>query len=93
MNLITKVLFILSILLLIPSKNDAQSYVPGYKESGLASYYSDKFIGKKTASGEIYSKTEFTAAHRKLPFNTLVRVTNTRNGKWIYVRINDRGPF
>jgi rare lipoprotein A len=49
--------------------------------------------GGMTASGEIFSPAKFTAAHRTLPFGTMVRVTNTRNGRTVVVRINDRGPF
>ena len=61
---------------------------------GLASYYAEPYHGRKTASGEIFDTYRgFTAAHRTLPFNTLVRVTNTRNGRGVDVRINDRGPF
>lgn len=60
---------------------------------GLASYYSDALEGRSTASGEPYLKAEFTAAHRTLPFNTRVKVTNLSNKKWVVVRINDRGPF
>ncbi len=60
---------------------------------GLATYYSRWFHGRKTASGERHSKREFVAAHRSLPFGTLVRVTNPTNGKQVVVRINDRGPF
>lgn len=62
-------------------------------EVGLASYYHDKFEGKTTASGQVYDKTKLTAAHRKLPFNTKVRVTNLVNNQTIIVTINDRGPF
>lgn len=58
--------------------------------SGLASYYSQ---GPKTASGERYNPAALTAAHRTLPFNTCVRVTNLSNGKWVVLRINDRGPY
>ena len=58
-------------------------------ESGNAAYYH----GKRTASGERVSRTEFTAAHRTLPFGTHVRVTNLQNGRSVIVRINDRGPF
>ncbi len=60
---------------------------------GNASFYSDTFQGKKTASGEIFDQQALTAAHKTLPFGTMVRVTNTRNGKKVTVRINDRGPF
>jgi rare lipoprotein A len=62
-------------------------------KTGKASYYSDNLSGSKTANGERYKPTEYTAAHKKLPFGTKVKVTNTQNGKSITVRINDRGPF
>jgi rare lipoprotein A len=59
---------------------------------GEASYYADKFEGKKTASGEAYKASELTAAHRSLPFGTMVKVTNLSNNNSTIVRINDRGP-
>lgn len=62
-------------------------------EYGKASYYAMKFQGAKTASGERFSQSAKTAAHRTLPFGTQVRVTNLRNHKTVTVRINDRGPF
>ncbi len=62
-------------------------------EIGLASFYSESYNGKKTANGEIYHSSDFTAAHKKLPFGTKVKVTNLSNGKTVKVRINDRGPF
>jgi len=65
----------------------------GYQQQGSASYYAKKFQGKRTASGEKYSNAALTAAHPKLPFNTLVKVTNPANGHSCIVRINDRGPF
>jgi len=65
----------------------------GKTEKGQASYYADKFHGRATASGEKYDKKKLTGAHRTLPFGTIVRVTNTANGKSVDVRINDRGPF
>ena len=61
--------------------------------SGTASYYGAKFQGRRTASGEKFDMHAMTAAHRTLPFGTLVEVTNPRNGKTVTVRINDRGPF
>lgn len=64
-----------------------------YKASAEASYYADKFHGKKTASGETFNMYAFTAAHKTLPFNTIVKVTNLANGKSVNVRVNDRGPF
>lgn len=60
---------------------------------GVASYYADKFNGRRTASGETFSNGALTAAHRSLPFGSKVRVTNPANGKSVVVRINDRGPF
>jgi rare lipoprotein A len=60
-------------------------------KNNIASRYSEK--GGMTASGESYSPYKLTAAHRTLPFGTLVRVTNLRNGRKVVVRINDRGPF
>lgn len=62
-------------------------------ETGLASFYSDVFEGKKTASGDIYKSSKMTAAHRTLPFGTQVKVTNLSNNKSVTVTINDRGPF
>jgi rare lipoprotein A len=60
----------------------------------LASYYAEPYHGRKTASGEIFDTYQgLTAAHRTLPFNTMVRVTNQSNGRTVDVRINDRGPF
>src|SRR5215468_11256160 len=59
-------------------------------EEGIAQHYSDKFEGKKTASGETYDKTGLTAAHKKLPFGTKVKVTNVENGKSVVVTVNDR---
>ncbi|MDQ0067538.1 septal ring lytic transglycosylase RlpA family protein [Chryseobacterium sp. DT-3] len=63
------------------------------KKTSYASYYHDKFNGRKTASGEIFSNSKFTAANRTLPFGTNIRVTNLNNGKQVIVKINDRGPF
>jgi rare lipoprotein A len=66
---------------------------PKITETGKASYYANKFNGRKTANGEIFRNRKKTAAHKTLPFGTIVRVTNLRNGKSVKVRINDRGPF
>ncbi|QKG71879.1 septal ring lytic transglycosylase RlpA family protein [Erythrobacter mangrovi] len=62
-------------------------------EGGVASYYGRRFNGRRTASGEIFDMHAMTAAHRTLPFGTLVQVTNPDNGRSVVVRINDRGPF
>lgn len=66
---------------------------PAYAETGKASFYANLHQSKKTASGEIYDHKLNTAAHKKLPFDTKVRVTNLANGKTVVVKINDRGPF
>jgi len=60
---------------------------------GYASYYADKFHGRQTANGEIFNMHDYTAAHRNLPFDTVLLVTNLENGKKVKVRINDRGPY
>lgn len=60
---------------------------------GSASYYAARFDGRRTASGERFDNANLTAAHRTLPFGTLVRVTNVTTSKSVIVRINDRGPF
>jgi len=65
----------------------------GFTEAGQASYYADKHQNRKTASGEIYKHQLKTAAHKKLPFGSSVKVTNVKNGKSVIVKVNDRGPF
>ena len=65
----------------------------GYTQIGIASWYGPNFNGQKTSNGEIYNMYAFTAAHKTLPMNTIVKVTNLRNNKSVIVRINDRGPF
>jgi len=69
------------------------SCAPKIHEKGGASYYADKFKGRRTASGEKFRQHKLTAAHKTLPFGTAVRVKNLSNGKTVKVRINDRGPF
>lgn len=77
-----------------PPAIERQPAVPGeYVEEGVASWYGIPFNGHRTSNGEIYDMHQFTAAHRTLPFNCIVRVTNLDNGKQTEVRINDRGPF
>jgi rare lipoprotein A len=63
------------------------------EELGIASWYGPGFAGRRTANGEIFDPSEMTAAHKELPFNSLVTVTNLDNGRSVVVRINDRGPF
>ncbi|WP_071886025.1 septal ring lytic transglycosylase RlpA family protein [Hymenobacter sedentarius] len=63
-----------------------------YTQKGLGSYYANKFAGRATASGSTYRPGEMTAAHNTLPFGTVIRVTNTRNGRSVDVTVTDRGP-
>lgn len=81
---------ILLLIMLSSSYSLAQSFEP---IQGMASWYGPKFAGRLTANGEIFDPSELTAAHKTLPFGTLVRVTNTTNNMSVVVRINDRGPF
>lgn len=62
-------------------------------QRGEASYYADKFVGRRTASGEIFRQHRLTAASKTIPLGTRVKVTNAENGKSVKVRINDRGPY
>jgi rare lipoprotein A len=62
-------------------------------QEGIASWYGREFAGRRTASGEVFDPSQLTAAHRTLPFGTLVRVTHVGSGRSVVVRINDRGPF
>ncbi len=75
----------------VPMKSE-QKWV-GYTQSGKASFYSTKYQFRKTASGERFNQYSKTAAHRKLPFGSKVKVTNLKNNKSVIVKINDRGPF
>ena len=65
----------------------------GFVQTGIASWYGQKFHGHLTSNGEVFDMYEFTAAHTTLPLPSYVRVTNTENGKQLMVRVNDRGPF
>ncbi len=78
--------------LFAPTEEDSSS-AGAYTQEGIASYYADKYEGRPTASGEIFRQDLLTAAHKTLPFGTMVTVTNLKNGKKIRVKINDRGPF
>ncbi len=62
-------------------------------ETGIASFYGDEFNGRKTASGEVFNQSKLTAAHKKIAFGTIVKITNLSNNKTVTVKINDRGPF
>jgi len=65
----------------------------GNAEEGVASWYGHPYHGRRTSNGETYDMDQLTAAHLSLPFDTWVRVTNLENGRWVDLRINDRGPF
>ncbi|MDA3810243.1 MAG: septal ring lytic transglycosylase RlpA family protein [Spirochaetaceae bacterium] len=80
--------YLLIILVLI-----ATFKISAYEQIGLASWYGGKFHGRQTANGEVFNTNDLTAAHKELPFNTIVTVTNMANGKSVNVRINDRGPY
>lgn len=67
--------------------------VEPFKTNAVASYYANKFHGRKTASGAIFDTEKLTAAHKTLPFGTKLKVTNLANGKSVVVEVNDRGPF
>lgn len=73
----------------LANMNNAESL----SEEVKVSWYGDKFHGRLTASGAAYNMNELTAAHKKLPFGTKVKITNTRNNKAVIVTINDRGPY
>ena len=83
---------IIAILALTPLAAMAK-HTPGDTITGVASYYADRFHGRKTANGERFNQTAYTAAHKKLPFGTKVRVKDKKTGKSVVVTINDRGPY
>jgi len=78
-----------------PPKTDEEwvNTAEGLVQTGIASWYGSDFHGKRTANGEVYDMDKLTAAHKYLPFNTLVEVENLDNNQKVLVRINDRGPF
>lgn len=77
----------------VPAPAIAPSEIPTYAQSGIASWYREKGRFKRTANGEKPEPMRFTAAHRSLPFGTIVRVASLRSGRSVLVRINDRGPY
>jgi rare lipoprotein A len=92
-NLTIKILIFASFICLNWFTSFAQKVDIGKEYKGTASYYSLKFSGRKTASGERLNNKNFTCAHRYLPFGTMLEVENPKTGKWVIVRVNDRGPF
>ena len=96
MRNLRNIFVILILLVLVSCAKTSMKGSPGwvgYKETGKASYYAMKYQNQKTASGERLKQNSNTAAHKKLPFGTKVKVTNINNGKSVVVNINDRGPF
>ena len=73
--------------------NQQGKYYEGQVLKGQSSYYGKKFHGRKTANGEIFDMYKLSAAHRFIPFGTVVEVVNTANGRSVRLKINDRGPF
>jgi len=80
-----------------PYKVAGKTYYPEvnlhYDRTGLASWYGSQFHGRKTANGDVFNMNDLTAAHTTLPMPSYVRVTNVENGRWLILKINDRGPF
>ena len=74
-------------------KNQEFNNLKLHKKKAHASYYHSKFNGRKTASGEKFDNEKFTAAHKHLPFGTMLKITNEVNGRYVIVKVNDRGPF
>lgn len=83
---------IMSLMMLFSTITPTESQ-EGFIQKGKASFYSKKFHGRKTAGGERVDSESYSAAHRSLPFNTMVEITNLDNNRSVVVRINDRGPF
>ncbi len=96
---LSRVLVVALVALLSVSAEAQTRTLPGGRRAearlahGTASFYATSLHGRRTASGERYDRHALTAAHRTLPFGTRLRVTNTRNGRQVVVRVNDRGPF
>ncbi|RQS19605.1 septal ring lytic transglycosylase RlpA family protein [Burkholderia sp. Bp8992] len=67
--------------------------VSDFRQTGRASWYGRDFHGRRTANGERFNMNAFTAAHRTLPLSSYIKVTNSSTGKWVVVKVNDRGPF
>lgn len=88
-----KIVLVACIVLVITFTVVAQKVEIGKKIKGSASYYHKKFNGRKTASGERLNNQDYTCAHRFFPFGTMLEIVNPSNGKWVVVRVNDRGPF
>lgn len=88
-----KLLQTLSVFLFAGWLSQSNGQIYAQTQTGLGTYYADKYHGRPTASGELYDKYKFSAAHRTLGFGTMVRVTRLDNGRSVVVKVNDRGPF
>jgi len=89
-----RLMLLLCLLAFVGKAQEIVSKAPDtIKKIIYTTYYAKKFEGRKTTSGERYRSAKFTAAHRTLPFGTIVKVKNIRTGKTVEVRVNDRGPF
>lgn len=91
-----KILFTFSIAIFLvgcKSKNINNSKTSFYKDEVFACYYHNKFNGRKTANGDVFSNNKLTAAHKTLKFGTKLKLTNKENNKSVVVTVNDRGPF
>jgi rare lipoprotein A len=88
-----KFLLLSASLVALPALSVLADDEPILQQQGQASYYADKFHGRKTATGETFSQDKMTAASRDLPLGTRVTVTNQENGKSVDVKVNDRGPY
>lgn len=77
----------------LPLVSCAHRLIKGDSEHGIATWYGEQYQGHRTASGESFDKNALTAAHKTLPMNSIVQVTNLANGQSVSVRINDRGPY
>ena len=91
--MIKRIFLVLLAVLVLSGCGSSRGSFSTYDKKANACYYADKFNGRKTANGETFSNSKLTAAHKKLPFGTKVRVTNIANDKSVIVTINDRGPF
>ncbi|UYW00871.1 septal ring lytic transglycosylase RlpA family protein [Flavobacterium agricola] len=89
----SKVDSLLQVQAVLVSYDSINTTSKSYKTDVFASYYSNKLNGRLTASGKRFNNTAYTAAHKKLPFGTQVKVTNPKNNKFVVVTITDRGPF
>lgn len=88
-----KIVYLIAILFLLVSCKSTKSKASFYKNEAFACYYHDKFNGRKTADGSVFSNNKLTAAHKTLPFGTKLEVTNLENSKSVVVTVTDRGPF